>query len=84
MTPIQLLLAALADLARSKGQDDIAEYLDLAGTITAATRDDKEQFAALTAEIQAMVAEGRGPTESELTTVRNRRAELSTLIRELP
>jgi hypothetical protein len=84
MKPIQLLLATLADLARARGSDDLAEYLDLAATITAATSDDKEKFAALTAEIQAMVTEGRGPTEAELTTVRERRAELSKKIRELP
>lgn len=83
MKPIQLLLAALADLARAKGQDDLAEYLDLAGTITAATADDKAKFAELTAEIQAMVAEGRGPTVDEINTVRARRAELSAQIRAL-
>lgn len=83
MNAIQLLLAALADLARSRGQDDLAEYIELAGTIAAATSDDKAQFAALTAEIQAMVAEGRGPTGEEITTVRARRQELSAQIRGL-
>lgn len=81
---IQLLLAALADFARERGQDDIAQYIDLAVVIHKAVGDDKAQFAALTAEIQAMVAEGRGPNEAELKTVRERRSELSEQIRALP
>lgn len=83
MTPLQTLLAALADLARSNGQDDLAEYLDLSGVIIGATKDDREQLAALTVEIQAMVNEGRGPTEAERVSVRDRRRQLSEQIRAL-
>jgi hypothetical protein len=84
MTPIQLVLAALADFARGRGQDDIAGYLDLIGTIAEATKDDKEKFAELTAEIQAMVDAGRDPTPEERQSVRDRRKELSDQIRDLP
>jgi hypothetical protein len=83
MTPIQLLLSALADFARNRKYDDIAEYLDLAGTISKATADDRAKFEALTAEIQAMVGEGRGPNEDERETVRSRRRELSEQIQGL-
>jgi len=83
MSPIQLLLATLADLARSKGAIEVAEYLELASVTAGATKDDKAAFATLTAEIQAMVSEGRGPTAVELTTVRSRRDELSKKIRNL-
>ena len=83
MSPIQLLLSTLADLARARGADDLAEYLELASVTAGATKDDKAAFAKLTAEIQTMVSEGRGPTTDELTTVRSRRDELSKKIRGL-
>lgn len=83
MNPIQLLLTSLADFARNRNYDDIAEYLDLAVVISKATADDKEKFAELTAEIQAMVAEGRGPNQTERDAVRARREELSDQIQAL-
>jgi len=70
-------------LARGRGYDDIAEYLDLAAVTVAATKDDKAAFALLTSEIEAMVAAGRGPTSEELSTVRARRDALSAQIRAL-
>jgi len=83
LQPIQLLLTTLAQYARSRNQDNIAEYLELAAVTAAAAGDDKEKFAALTAEIQAMVALGRDPTEDERSIVRKRREELSAQIRAL-
>lgn len=80
---IHLLLMALADFARERGQDDLAEYLDLAAVTHSAVGDDKEKFAELTAEIQAMVAEGRGPNQTERDAVRARRKELSDQIQAL-
>lgn len=82
---IQLLLAALADFARGRGQDDLAEYLDLAVVTHQAVGDDKEKLAELAAEIRAMIADGlRGPSDAELQAVRDRRRELSEQIRALP
>jgi len=83
MSPVQMLLATLADLARSRGAEDLAEYLDLAGVTAGATQDDKAAFAKLTAEIQTMIDADRDPTPEELTSVRDRRAELSKKIRDL-
>lgn len=80
---IQLLLAALADFARSRGQEDLAQYLELAAVTHRAVGDDKAKFAELTEEIKLMVAEDRGPTEAERTAVRTRRRELSEQIRAL-
>ncbi len=83
MTPIQLLLSALADFARGRKYDDVAEYLDLAVVISKATQDDKAKFAELTAEIQSMVDAGRGPSDTEREAVRSRRDELSSQIQAL-
>ena len=83
MTAIQRLLHAFSLLAAFADKDTLADYLQLASVIAGAVSDDREKFAEITAEIEAMVAAGRGPTLAERDAVRARRHELAQQIADL-
>jgi hypothetical protein len=84
---LQLLLAAIAALARNRGESDIAEYLELGGKLAIGFMEGraevKAEVAQLRTDVEAMVAAGRDPSPAERAAVRDRRHELSQAIQAL-
>jgi hypothetical protein len=84
---LQLLLAAIAALLRSREQRDVADYLELSGTLFTRFQQGRTEVAAemeaLRLEIEDMVRAGRGPSPGERQAVSDRRAELSRQIQDL-
>jgi len=77
---ITAILNVIGTILEARGQDDLGEYAKLAATLLEQGDNANDELASLTAEITAMVQEGRNPTVSEIETVRARRAALSAAI----
>ncbi len=80
---IKLLLMTLAHFSRQRNETHVADYLDLIGELVERGDAGIDELKALTQEIEAMVDEGRDPTDEERAAVRQRRQELSEAIQAL-
>ncbi len=74
------LLNVLGGILGARGHDDLGEYALLAASLVREGDDAHAELVALTAEIEAMVAEGRDPTPEEMAAASTRRQELSDAI----
>lgn len=73
---IRLLLTTISAILTARGEDRLADYIDLAETLIREGSDAANELRELTLQIQTMVAEDRGPTDDELADVRTRRDAL--------
>jgi hypothetical protein len=73
---IRLLLTTISAILTARGEDRLADYIDLAETLIREGSDAADELRELTLQIQTMVAEDRGPTDDELADVRTRRDAL--------
>jgi hypothetical protein len=74
---IQLLLTTLGAILQKRGQEDLADYLELAGSLIRIGTNGLDELEALTQEIQAMADAGLEPTAEQRAKVVARRTELA-------
>lgn len=79
-TAIISLLNVLGGILTARGETKLGEYAKLAASLVREGDDATDEFKALTAELEAMVQEGRDPTDDEAAAVSMRRGELSAAI----
>lgn len=77
------LLASVASVLALRGQGDLAEVVRLVSLLLRETGDASNELDKLTAKLETMVAEGRGPTPEEAAVVRAKREALSSEIRNV-
>lgn len=84
ITAISILLNAAAAALTRRGEESLGDYLALAALLIRSGDDARDELAALTSEIEAMVEEGRDPTPEERSSVAERRRALSNRLQGRP
>lgn len=79
-TAIISLLNVLGGILTARGEDTLGQYAKLAASLVREGDDASDELKELVAEMEAMVEEGRDPTDDEVLAVRTRRQQLSDAI----